>query len=171
MELINLASSAAGGGVLGLLGSLTTGVFGYFKRKAELKREREQLELMHRQELELREADISYMKAEADLALQRDALELEGQQLGADVERFQATIAQDTAAIDHGGHWLLILAEFIRKIFRPVLTSLLFFLVYHVYQDAPEAMKAEIIQGVLGMAAAAGAWWFTDRTQIKQGGR
>ncbi len=170
MELIEVIGAATGGGVLGLVGSLATGAFGYFQRKAELKREQAQQELLHRQELELRDADIRYMRAESDLALKRDALELEGQQLDASVARLQATIAQDTAAIDHGGHWLLILAEFIRKVFRPLLTAILFFLVYHVYQDAPAAMKAEIIQGVLGMAAAAGAWWFTDRSQLKQAG-
>lgn len=167
IDVIGAAATVGSGGLLGVLGALSTRLFGYFERKAEQSRQLALAEMDHKHELALRDQDMAYMEREAALANQKIQLELSGKELDASLGALQASYGHDSDSINHDGHWLLIGAEFIRKIYRPLLTTFLFVLVYLFFQDAEVTVKDDIIGGVLALASCAGTWWFTDRSVQK----
>lgn len=156
---------AASGGVVGLVGSLLSNLVSGMKKKAEMKRERELLELEHQQALELKDLDRQIAQAQAQSDMQAQQVELLREARQHDNSNYVASLRHDTSQLVTEGNAWLVAAEFVRKIYRPLLTSCLVWLVYETYQTAPAADKAEIIKSVLFLASTAVGWWFADRSQ------
>ncbi len=168
--ILSVLGVAGSGGILGIGGAVLQQGIGWFKRKAEISQEKDVIVLNHQNGLELRALDkeIELAKYQNGLAQTQASHELEVQAL----KVYGESLKHDMAQLDTQGNWLLIVAEFIRKLFRPALTTFLMVLVWLFYQDAPELMRKEIIKSVLFLASMAVTWWFADRSlKHSSGGR
>ena len=161
LELLgNLLGSAAGGGVVGLIG---TGIHGWLKQ-GELR-----ARMAH--ELALRKLDREEMRLEADLALRHAETEAAARIEVAEAQALTASFAHDAAR--YGGGWI----DAVRGLMRPILTlyslglltvigSLLWRLVNGLDALPAEAMVAlfeELVVAVVFLATTMSTWWFGSR--------
>lgn len=166
--LVGLLSSAAGGGVLGLFGSLIGGGMKFLQAWQKQKEDREKrahelklLEIeMQRQRIE-DEHELAIVSQKGAWQGLSDSLQSDAAISGADTYRWSKTI---------------------KELYRPFFTSALFVMVWFIFDSlmavltAGDSMlatifsKAEakdliiyIVQSVVFTAATAGVWWFGDR--------
>lgn len=160
--MIEILSDVATGGVLGLVGSVTTGVTSYFANRQQQKHELATLELNSRVELKNREFDLKQTQAEADARIGEAAL-------AAEKEAYTESVGMVKASYQHDSTWhesdsqLLRVAEFVRKMTRPVLTLMLIVLVGIIYVTSDMTTQQDIAASVITLAATALSWWFADR--------
>lgn len=161
-----MIESLLSGGVVGLLGSLVSNVFGYFKSKQE-----------HQQQLAFRRLDAELAESDHRYALEqiRTEAEYKTQQLQIESER-AVSVAEHQALVASyesdkpysGSSRLLLVAEFMRRITRPVLTFLLVFFTMGIYISADSVLRDLVVRAVIAMTATVVAWWFADRQIAKQ---
>jgi hypothetical protein len=164
-----MIESLLSGGVVGLVGSIASNVFGYFKNKQE-----------HQQNIELKKIEIvsnkndhayamEQIKAEAGYKTQQLMVEAESE---LSVSAYKAlSDSYITDATYAGDSRLLIIAEFIKKITRPVLTYVLVFLTTGIYFKSDGDIQDDIARAVVAMTATVVSWWFADRQIAKQIGK
>ena len=161
-----MIESLLSGGAVGLLGSIASNVFGYFKAEQE-----------HKQSYELRKLDIAAAAKEHDYAMEQikaeaqyanERLVIEGDQAVsmAEYSALEESYKQDRAYT--GDSKLMLLAQFICKVTRPVLTFTLVFLTTGIYFTAEGDTKQTIAKAVVAMTATVVSWWFADRQIAKQ---
>ncbi|CCO22213.1 hypothetical protein [Maridesulfovibrio hydrothermalis] len=166
------------GGATGLLGSLFTGIFGYFEEKRKNAHEIE----MRRLDMEEMDKEWQYRQRaadrEAETRLQESADDL-----------MQASYANDTATYS-AGHDLpkwgvipLLLVDMIRGLIRPALTVILIWMIYSTRREVMEVLNAagitaitpdsalkiynEVVSSILYCGTTALLWWFGSR-QIRK---
>lgn len=146
-ELIGLSASAAGGGLFGLIGTLSGRIASYLERRQAAAHERA------RWDHEARLIDLHRAaraeESEAALAL----AETEGRWAG-----LTASVAAE-AAIPASFRWV----DAVRGLTRPALTFLLWAIAGLVFLAADAAGRAAIIDTATFAATAATLWWFGDR--------
>lgn len=158
--------SLLSGGLLGVVGSIGSNILGYFKAKQE-----------HKQNIEVRKLDIvaagkdhayamEQMKAEAEYRNEQLRIEAERDLTAAEYGALEASY-KSISAYD-GDSKLLIIAEFLRRITRPLLTFILVFLTSAIYFTSPDDQQALIGRAVIAMTATVVSWWFADRQIAKQ---
>lgn len=169
LDAIELLSTAATGGLTGVLFSGLKHVFGFIKDRSEEKRKIKLMQLDHDHELEMRKADLEYLKVEAGNRQAEIRLEQEGIAFQAQSESFNSTLAHDSTALETNGSMLLTVAEFFRRVYRMILTSFLMWQVSEIYRTtADTAIRLEITQGIVFLTSTAVAWWFADRSFMKK---
>jgi lipopolysaccharide export LptBFGC system permease protein LptF len=161
-----MLESLLSGGLVGLIGSLGSNILSYFKSKQE-----------HKQFVEFRKLDIvaagkdhSYameqIKAEAEYRTQQLMIEAERDLSVSEYSALEASYKSDTAY--DGDSRLLIIAEFLRRITRPLLTFVLVFLTSAIYFTSQGDQQELIARAVVALTATALSWWFSDRQIAKQ---
>lgn len=161
-----MLESLLSGGVLGVIGSLGSNILGYFKAKQE-----------HQQSIELKRLDASIAKNDHQYAMEQIKAEAQfrNEQLSIEADRdlsiaeygaLKASYKSD-AAYD-GDSALLVIAEFLRRITRPLLTFILVFLTSAIYFTSPDDQQSLIARAIVAMTATVVSWWFADRQIAKQ---
>jgi len=164
-----MLESLFSGGVLGLLGSIASNVFGFFKAKQEHSQRVES----HRWDMKAAENEHRFAMEQitAEATHKRDQLVIESDRAES-VAGYEAMIEsykQDQAY--EGDSSLLVIAEFIRRITRPLLTFILVFLTTGIYFTSATDQKILIGRAIIAMTATVVSWWFADRQIAKQIGR
>lgn len=152
--LIGTAATAASGGVFGLVGSLTGGIFKYFKAKQEHSFQKDSWA----HEVRLQEMQ---MQARAEETEQELAIEAQKGSWGALQEsmKMQAPAGQSY-------RWVCA----IKDLFRPILTTGLFVLTWLVWDSTQDPeLREYIVYSVVFTASTAGMWWFADRAMAPPG--
>jgi len=154
------------GGVTGLLGSIASNVLGYFKSKQEHKQQMERDELQarianaeHRQALEQIKTEAEYRQAELQINAERDI----------DVAELAALKASYESDVAYAGdNKLMLVAEFVKKLTRPVLTFLLVFVTTGIYFGSADPVLQDVIaRSVVALTSTVVSWWFADRQIAK----
>jgi len=172
MEWLNIIggtmTSAAGGGVFGLVGSLAGGIFKFFQRRQEIKFEKmkwdHELNLIDKENERNREED------EHELSV----ISQQGAWSGL------ATSIEADAKVGDTYKWV----NAIKALYRPLLTTGLVFIAYLIFQDlsamlseaqdsavltkvfTPEQARMLLVYNVNSLvfsASTAVVWWFGDR--------
>ena len=143
--------------VLGLVGSISTKVFGIFEKREE--RKLRQLELEHEVNRWGHEKDMFKMQSQAKVAeTEQEAflMTVEGSYDG-----LQASMAQQTEALKGSSRWV----KNILSLVRPVLTfTFVGIVVYISVFENPEDYRAAGIAAAIELAMMSVAWWFGDRS-------
>ena len=158
-NVLGVASSAVGGGLLGIAGSLIGRVFTYLEKKQDQKFKLQQWE----QEYKLQQLQIEARKQETE---QEIALSTE-----------QGRWAGLTASInaDANGRSSYPWVAAVKDLMRPVITTLLIGLTaYVVIAIAERDIRIEVIYSIVFLTNTCVAWWFGDRApqmkaQIQRG--
>ncbi len=159
LDIISGAADLASGGVVGLLGSVATSVVGYFRQRQD-----------HRQRIELRAQEhgqqFQMLQAEAKYRVEQLRVEQEGAALVAEHEALAESYKADVVSV--GDSHLMMVAEFVRRMTRPVLTYVLLGLTGWVYTSSAGDVQEAIARGVVALTGMAVGWWFADRSISKQ---
>ncbi|MBL4799589.1 MAG: hypothetical protein JKY50_19470 [Oleispira sp.] len=161
-----MLESLLSGGVLGVIGSLGSNILGYFKAKQD-----------HKQAVEFRKLDIvaagkehgyamEQIKAEAQFKSEQLRIEADRDLSVAEYSALESSYKSDTAY--EGDSKLLIIAEFLRRITRPLLTFILVFLTSAIYFDSSADQQSLLGRSIVAMTAMVISWWFADRQIAKQ---
>lgn len=146
-EIVNIAASAAGGGVFGLVGTALGRVAGYFEKRQIFAQERDrwahETNLLQLQ----REEDVDAAESERALALEA------GRWAG-----LTASLQSD-ASIGPSYRWV----NAVRGLTRPALTLLLWLITCAVFSVSDAASRDAIVDTATFAATAATLWWFGDR--------
>ena len=152
--------SIATGGATGLLGTVLSGVLGFFKQRQA-----------HAQELELRKLDLEMMDKEAQFALAQEEVKAESAERQAEWEGLKASYAEASVRwsgglpLTAGQGWCLVIVDLVRGLMRPGLTVGLVALVAVIYstQKGGPDLEVQIVNTVLYLSTAATLWWFGSR--------
>ena len=146
------------GGATGLIGTLFSGVFGFFKARGDRKHE-----------IAMRKIDLEEFKLEAESAERLQSLKLEGQVARADSEALQASyrLAQSrwtsNVSLSSLQVWLLLLIDVVRGLMRPVLTCAFVYGSFYILQE--EYIEPhDVVSTILYLTVASVTWWFGNRT-------
>ncbi len=143
------------GGATGLLGTVFSGVFDYFKQK---QRNQHTLAMMM-EERKTMELEIHGRERVA-------VIEAESAQDIAASKTFAASYQSDQAHYSKGDHPALVWVDVTRGLIRPILTVALVALVAKFYFTADVESQHHIVATVLYITTAAVLWWFG--TRVKQ---
>ena len=167
-DILTLLSGAAGGGLIGLAGSVAQLLFKGKERKMEISRE-----------IELRKLDIEAMTTESNLRLRETETEIEGKARLANIALDESTLAGDVALrqssylndkATYGGG----IVDAIRGLMRPVLTAYLVIVVTAIaaklfieldtipQADAWDSLSAVIVE-LVTLSSMTVSWWFGTR--------
>lgn len=169
MEELGLLTSAAGGGLFGILGTIGGRVLGIFEAKSRRKdraqehaheiamqeyKSQERAE-MNAHELALHDANRRAVHEEAERAI--ELTEVQGS-----FDGLKSSHAAHAALMAHpnGSQWVI---DTLRLV-RPFLTVLLWFVVSYIFY---KTQSAEIAEAAIFAAVAATLWWFGDRPRRK----
>jgi len=156
-DIIGLGlNAAAGGGVLGILGSLGGRVIGFFEKKRDQKHEVKKWD--NDDKIRKHEIRLHEMTMEADM--QEGQIELSMAQQNASSIGYTASIAHDNA-IGQAAQWVINALRLV----RPVLTLLLWIITAWIYAISRDP---EIASSAVLAATAATFWWFGDRAPKAQ---
>lgn len=159
--LLSALDTTVTGGIFGLIGSFLTKLMGLAKSKQDLKHE-----------LAAQENDRKLMETEARIAQENARLEIErnGQMLRKDA--YADSLKHDSVALDVFGSAWLMGAEFIRRTYRPFITTLLIVLFGLIFfgDDTTDAMRLDMVKAIIHTTIMAVTWWFADRSFNKSVG-
>ncbi len=169
-----MLTSLFSGGLIGVLGSLLTNLFDFFKQKQKDK-----------QSIELKRMDLEMMDKEFSCRIQKSEIEANtSMEVSAD-SSFIQSYKHDTRSYSKGiilswfGRTLLVLVDVFRGIIRPGLTLYLIYLVSKLQVDVhalivragvdvvvtAEALEIymNIVKMILFLSSLSVSWWFGTR--------
>lgn len=158
-DLLGVGADVMSGGAVGFLGSLLSGIVGYVRQRLDHQQGMRDRVLDHKHQLEM-------LEAEAKHRTQGMQIEQEGMVAVAEYEAVAASYQADAQPV--GDSRLLLVAEFIRRMTRPVLTFSLLGLTAWVYVQSDGELQDAVARGVVALTATVVAWWFADRAISKQ---
>ena len=166
------------GGVATLVQSVFGGVSAWIK---EWQR-RKTMQAQHKQDLEMADKQLQLMQAEGDIDLQKAREERASREMEVEADAYKASLAHDRATYSRGKStwldWLLVLADFLRGVTRPVMTFFLCYITWRTYthftaycsanQIIMESKSAGditmfVVHNLVFMAGSAVGWWFSSR--------
>lgn len=161
-----MIESLVGGGLLGLLGSVVSNVTAFFKTKHDHKNavELKKLDLIAQD----REHKFALEQLEAEAKYRKDQLLIQSETDQSLAEQLALMASYRTDPAYTGDSRLLRIAEFIRRMTRPMLTFVLVFLTAGIYFSGDGSIRDLVARSVVAMTATAMAWWFADRQIAKQ---
>lgn len=175
-EILGFVGSAATGGITGLVGTLASGVLGFFKEKNE-----------REFQLALKDKDMDMMRLEADNAVKIAEAARATMQSQQDGEAFVASQQLGNQSIlqsgiyDKASKWAIngaILVEAFMRTVRPTLTAMalaaMVWVAVQSYEklagaaitaDQAQVTWMECVQAVIYIATTSYVWWFGSRDQ------
>ena len=157
--MLDMIMAVLTGGATGLMGTVISGVLGFFQSRSE-----------RGHEIEMRRLDIELAKAEASSAERVAAIEAESERDRAELEAMESSYREASSRMSRaheGGAMKFV--DVVRGLIRPVLTVALVAAVIAIffYVGVPELdaeqMGVRIVETVLYLATAATLWWFGQR--------
>ncbi|WP_320008468.1 hypothetical protein [Maridesulfovibrio sp.] len=144
---------------------------------------RKTLALMHEQEMVMADKEIERLRAEGDVKVQQAREDRAMTETIIDGQNYQASLAHDAATYSRGrdkswADFLLVVADFVRGITRPVMTVFLCWITWSTYQhftgylsdnnvlvdpNTANEMVRYIVTNTVFMSSAAVGWWFSSR--------
>lgn len=166
MDLIQLGTSAATGGVLGLIGPALKQVFGFFERRQSNEHELKMQPFKTADAERLAQRELAAYEHEKDLmrmTMDKDRHETESELM---LARQNMSADGLLASLDHDAHlqdvspWV----NDVRALVRPAITVILWLITALFFFFGGELThQAEIIKSTLFAAMTATVWWFGDR--------
>lgn len=155
-EALGFVTSAAGGGLVGLVGTALGRVFGVVE--ARVKREDRRLEMAHEKdkwdhEAELLAAQLEARKVETELAVMVEDARGSWKGLAASIDA--------EAKIGASYPWV----EAVRSLTRPALTVLLVMILFVAWtsNSLTVEQRSSLMNALVFAATTAVVWWFGDR--------
>lgn len=160
--MTDLILSVLTGGATGIIGTVASGLLGFFNQRQK-----------QSHELALRRLDNETMDKEAAWAVRQEEVRAEGVETAAEWEGLKASYAEASVRwsqgmpLTRGQSWAMVMVDVVRGLMRPVLTTGLVVMVgityYHT--DGTEGIQLEerIVATILYLATAAVLWWFGSR--------
>lgn len=169
-----MISTLISGGLIGVIGSIFTNIFDFFKKRQD-----------NKQEIELRRLDIQMMDKEYQSRERIASINMETEMEKSADAILTASYAADRATYANKSklgpvsNFLMVLVDLIRGLVRPVMTAYMVWEVHHMRgtveqiiattgldaMTAPVAMDIYqmIVDMTLFLAAASFTWWFGTR--------
>lgn len=168
MSILDIVGMVVGGGGIGALAGIGTGVLTYFNKKSE------------------RSHDLQMEAAKRDTAIAVQSSITEGKIAEGELKAFSDSFKHDSTAMssEEGkssmfGTFIFGTLDFVKGVVRPLLVGVLVWMTYHIYVDlntlvlsyGKEIFSAEeavglikqTIQAVLALTATCVGWYFADR--------
>lgn len=193
MDILGTAADLLTGGVAGAAGGLLGSVFGLGKAWLDKRHEAKMTALANEEKAKDRAHDLALMDREAEIDLAKTSAEVTGRLNEADLANIHAgieaeAVEQETLKVMAGklgsvmGSFvsgLLFIAEFVRKMMRPVITTALVCATLKIYVDlgvdvtsfdVAQRLKilATVIDQILFLTGVAVCFWFLSRPQAGQ---
>lgn len=168
MDFLELGSSAATGGLLGMVGTAMGRVAGYFEARQANAHERERWQ--HERTLEAEQADHAARRSDAEHAHDREMASYEG----------LAESLRTDAALGETYRWVNAIRALVRPILTPILWAVYLVVFFAIVEgnarnflsaDAQDEFIGYFIANIAFAASAATLWWFGDRALPPRGGR
>ncbi len=177
-----IGSSLLGIGTGGVA-TIFQNVFGGISSWISEWQKRKTLALMHQQEMVMADKEIERLRAEGDVKVQQAREDRAMTETIIDGQNYQASLAHDSATYSRGrdkswADFLLVVADFVRGITRPVMTVFLCWITWSTYQhftgylsdnnvlvdpNTANEMVRYIVTNTVFMSSAAVGWWFSSR--------
>ncbi len=154
--LLDVITSVASGGVIGVIGTLISGGVSILKNKQDSKRL-----------VEERKLDLEEMRLEGVIAERQQALATAEAQANAEADIRVASYKEAGRSLYKGDSLLLQIADFIRAITRPALLIYLAVITARIYETSTGADQQLVINTILFLFTAAGTWYFGSRQMQK----
>ena len=146
-----MAGNLASGGLLGLVGSLLTGIVSIFQARSQFQHDEQMAEI-----------NLKLIAANSVAAAQVSADQLRNTVEQMAGQAFTASQVAGTAAANTPPFIAGLLS-----LWRPALTAGLIGFAVYVYPTASEDMKAYIVRTYIEVGGAAVLWWFGSRQMEK----
>lgn len=171
MDIFSGIASVLSGGLTGILGSVTQGIFEYKTKKLEIELQKSKYE-----------NEIALRKIDGDIAIQAWSAKVDVE----DSKAFNTSLSSEPKTYHDGAltekqNWLMVLLDFIRGIIRPFLTLYLCVLTTAIYIQAKRLIHDndlsvdqaydlvnQIINTILYLSTTCVMWWFGTRNKTKQ---
>jgi hypothetical protein len=173
MDILSGIASVLGGGLTGLIGSVTQRVFEYKTKKLEIEANKEKY--LH--EIEMRKADAAIMQQEWAAKTQVAQIEATAQVDTEDAKAFNTALTSEPKKYYEGTNytphqaWLMIVLDFIRGAIRPCLTlylcAITTIMYYKAINQAPIQAGETIVNTILYLTTSAVLFWFGSRNSKK----
>lgn len=179
MDILSLVTSVFGGGITGLVGSITQHVLEFKTKKLELEANRDKF--AHEERMVKAEAEVMAQEwaARTKVAEVESAAKIET----ADAAAFAASFNEPARYAEHvteKQNWFMVGLDVLRGVVRPgltlylcVLTTLLYLKAQRMlpHDLAPEqalGLVNEIVNTILYLTTTCILWWFGTRNKQKQ---
>ena len=153
--LLSWLDTSVTGGLFGFIGSFVNKLLGLKQRKQE-----------NEHELVLRNKDIETIDAEAraEQGKARIEMDINAQQLQG--KAYEASLKHDAVGLDVFGSTWLIVAEFIRRTYRPFISTVLVVLFGMIFFDdaTTDEMRLQMVNAIIQATVMVLTWWFADRS-------
>lgn len=188
MDILGTAASLLTGGAAGAAGGLLGSVFGFGKAWLDKRHQRNMAKIEAEERSKDREHDLALMDREAEIDLAMKKSEVTGRINEADLANIHANIEaeakeQETLRAMSGklgkvsgsiAALLLFLAEFVRKMMRPVITTALVAAMLKIYLDLGVGVAdleiqsrldllQKVVDQVLFLTGVSVCFWFLSR--------
>lgn len=173
MDILSGIMSVFGGGLTGLIGSVTQRVFEYKIKQLEIEANKEK----YAHEVEMRKADAAIMAQEWASRTQVAQIEGTAKVDVADAQAFNTALTSEPKMYHDGTlsphqQWLMVLLDFLRGSIRPTLTLYLCgistIMYYKAINQAPILAGETIVNTLLYLTTSSVLFWFGSRNTGKQ---
>jgi hypothetical protein len=182
MDIFSGIASILGGGITGLIGSVTQRIYEYKSKKLDIELQKEK----YANELALRKADAEIMAQEWASRTKVAEIEATAQVETEDSKAFAAALTSEPKVYHEGvlsnkQNWLMIILDFARGIVRPGLTLYLCAITTVIYVKAARLLNGntilpgmaydlvtQIINTILYLTTSCVLFWFGARNKSKQ---
>ncbi len=155
--MLDLLTNALSGGATGIIGSLSAGFFSAWKARQN-----------HKHEIELRKLDLQEMEREAANAEKQMAHETRLAEQEGKTKGMLASYAEAGSAYYGGDSTLLRVADFVRKMVRPVVLVTLSGFVMAIYFTTDQlCIREQITAMTVYLFSTAVIWYFGGRHMEK----
>ncbi|MBI9110328.1 hypothetical protein [Maridesulfovibrio ferrireducens] len=181
-----IGSSLLGIGTGGIA-TIAQNIFGGISGWITEWQKRKTLELQHQQEMVMADKQIEVMRVEGEVKVQEAREERAMTETIIDGQNYQQSLLHDSATYSRGkektwADFLLVVADAIRGITRPVMTVFLCWITWSTYQhftaylaesnvlvnsDTANEMVRYIVMNTVFMSSSAVGWWFSSRPSNK----
>lgn len=171
MDLLSGITSLLGGGITGIIGSVTQRVFEYKTKQLEIQANKEK----YAHEVEMRKADAEIYKEEWAARTKVAEVEATAKVDAADADAFKTALTSEPkryyegSTYTTGQSWLMLSLDFLRGIVRPGLTLYLCgittIMYYKAASEAPIQAGETIVNTILYLTTTAILFWFGTRNK------
>ncbi len=179
MDLLTGLTSILGGGITGLIGSVTQRVFEYKSKKLDIELQAAKFA----NEIALKKVDAELMAQEWAARTKVADIEATAQVETEDAKAFSAALTSEPKLYHEGGltphqNWLMVILDFIRGFIRPGLTLYLCAITTVIYVKASKLLSGEtilpgmaydlvtqIINTILYLTSTCVLFWFGTRNK------
>lgn len=172
MDIFSGIASIFGGGLTGLVGSVTQRIFEYKTKKLDIELQKEK----YANEIALKKADAEIMAQEWAARTKVADIEAKAEMDVEESKAFNTALSSEPKLYHEGGltktqNWLMVILDFIRGSIRPGLTLYLCAITTIMYHKAasetPIQAGETIVNTILYLTVTCVSFWFGTRNKLK----